>query len=92
MQSRCLLAARQAGKSTVTAAMAMHEALFNPPALVLLLSPSLRQSSELLRKVVGFYRTLKDQAVPVCHQWTLVSDERQTGPETGRSIDADPPP
>ncbi len=44
-----LLAARQAGKSTVTAAMAMHEALFNPPALVLLLSPSLRQSGELLR-------------------------------------------
>jgi len=60
-----LLAARQAGKSTVTAAMAMHEALFNPPALVLLLSPSLRQSSELLRKVVGFYRVLGDKAVPV---------------------------
>jgi hypothetical protein len=60
-----LLAARQAGKSTVTAALAMHEALFNPPALVLLLSPSLRQSSELLRKVVGFYRALKDEAVPV---------------------------
>jgi hypothetical protein len=60
-----LLAARQAGKSTVTAAMAMHEALFNPPALVLLLSPSLRQSSELLRKVVGFYRSFENTAVPV---------------------------
>jgi hypothetical protein len=55
-----LLAARQAGKSTVTAAIAMHEALFNSPALVLLLSPSLRQSAELLRKVVGFYRALGD--------------------------------
>jgi len=45
-----LLAARQAGKSTVTAATAMREAPFSPLALVLLLSPSLRQSAELLRK------------------------------------------
>lgn len=51
-----LLCTRQAGKSTVTAAMALHEALYHAPALVLLLSPSLRQSGELFRKVADYYR------------------------------------
>jgi hypothetical protein len=46
---------RQAGKSTATAAVAVWEAVYHAPALVLLLSPSLRQSSELFRKVVNFY-------------------------------------
>jgi hypothetical protein len=46
-----LLCARQSGKSTVSAAMAVHEMLFGQKALVLLLSPSLRQSQELFRKV-----------------------------------------
>src|SRR5262249_32940165 len=42
---------RQSGKSTVVAALALHTALFAPAGLVLLLSPSLRQSSEIFRKV-----------------------------------------
>lgn len=46
-----LLCARQSGKSTVSAAMAFHEAMFAERALILLLSPSLRQSQELFRKV-----------------------------------------
>src|SRR5258708_16965225 len=46
-----LLCARQSGKSTVTAAMALHEVLFREKTLALLLSPSLRQSQELFRKV-----------------------------------------
>jgi hypothetical protein len=50
-----LLCTRQAGKSTATAALALWEAVYRPPALVLLLSPSLRQSSELFRKVLSFY-------------------------------------
>ena len=54
-QRALLLCTRQAGKSTVTAALALHEALYRPPALVLLLSPSLRQSGELFRKVATFY-------------------------------------
>ena len=49
---------RQSGKSTVTGALAMWEALYRPPALVLLLSPSLRQSQELFRKVLDAYRAL----------------------------------
>jgi hypothetical protein len=53
-----LLCSRQAGKSTVSAALAIHAALFEAPALVLLLSPSLRQSIELFRKVMAFYRAI----------------------------------
>jgi hypothetical protein len=53
-----LLCSRQAGKSTVAAAMALHEALYLPPALVLLLSPSLRQSQELFKSVIDLYLAL----------------------------------
>lgn len=49
---------RQAGKSTATASLALHAALYQAPALVLLLSPSLRQSQELYRKVSMQYRAL----------------------------------
>lgn len=55
-----ILCSRQAGKSTTTAALACHEAIYRAPALVLLLSPSLRQSSELFRKVLDFYRAIPD--------------------------------
>lgn len=60
-----LLCCRQAGKSTVTAALACFEALFRPSALVLLLSPTLRQSSELFRKVVAFYRSVPGTPRPL---------------------------
>jgi len=53
-----LLCSRQSGKSTVTAAMALHEVVFHPKSLVLLLSPSLRQSQELFRKVTDFRNRL----------------------------------
>jgi len=46
---------RQSGKSTTTAIVAMHKALYQPGALVLLLSPSQRQSGELFRKVLDVY-------------------------------------
>ncbi len=42
---------RQSGKSTTAAILALHRAIFYPSSLVLLVSPSLRQSSELFRKV-----------------------------------------
>jgi hypothetical protein len=54
---------RQAGKSTTVAALALHTAVFRPGSLVLLLSRSQRQSSELFRKVLDFYRAL---GRPVC--------------------------
>jgi hypothetical protein len=55
--SRLLLnCCRQSGKSTITALLALHTALYLPGALVLLLSPSLRQSQELFRKCLDAYR------------------------------------
>lgn len=54
-----LLVTRQGGKSTTTAGKALHRALYSPGALVLLLSPSLRQSQELFGKVMGTYRALE---------------------------------
>jgi phage terminase large subunit-like protein len=42
---------RQSGKSAVAAALALGTALAHPAALVLVLSPSLRQSQESFRKV-----------------------------------------
>src|SRR5262245_61052102 len=49
---------RQSGKSTTVAALALHTALRRPGSLVLLLSPSLRQSQELFRKVVECYAAI----------------------------------
>lgn len=46
---------RQGGKSTITAVLGVHDALYRPDSLVLLLSPSLRQSSELFKKVMQVY-------------------------------------
>jgi hypothetical protein len=51
-----LLCSRQSGKSTVASIRAVHLALYRPGALVLLLSPSLRQSQELFRKCLHAYQ------------------------------------
>ncbi len=57
--SRLLLnCSRQSGKSTTVATLAMHTAFYQAGALVLLLSPSLRQSGELFKKALGVYRGL----------------------------------
>ena len=49
---------RQWGKSTTTSILAVHEAVFRPDSLILLVSPSLRQSSEVFRKVSEFMERL----------------------------------
>src|SRR6516225_9366613 len=54
-----LLCPRQAGKSTASAALALQVALLQPQALVLLCSPSLRQSGELFRKVLHLFEALQ---------------------------------
>lgn len=46
---------RQSGKSSVVAALALHTALFQRDSLVLLFSPSQRQSHELFRKILDAY-------------------------------------
>jgi hypothetical protein len=54
---------RQSGKSTVTGVLATHTALYDPGSLILLLSPSLRQSQELFKKCLQVYRAA-DRPVP----------------------------
>jgi hypothetical protein len=51
---------RQSGKSTVTALLALWTAIYRHESLILCLSPSLRQSSELFHVVARFYGALKD--------------------------------
>jgi hypothetical protein len=57
-QQLMLLCSRQAGKSTVVAALALLTALLEAPAEVLILSRTQRQSGELFRKVKALYRAL----------------------------------
>jgi hypothetical protein len=63
-----LTCSRQSGKSTVTAALALHAALSQRGALVLLLAPARRQSKELLTKIRSLYRGA-DPAVKV-EKWS----------------------
>ncbi|NJO38593.1 MAG: hypothetical protein HC871_14530 [Rhizobiales bacterium] len=50
--NKLLLCGRQTGKSTLAALMAAHRSTMLPSRLVLLLSPTLRQSTELFRKTI----------------------------------------
>jgi hypothetical protein len=69
-ERRLLLCSRQSGKSTVTAVIALHEVLYRSNSLVLLLSPSLRQSQELFRKITDF-RNCLGEPVPVVEESAL---------------------
>jgi Terminase large subunit, T4likevirus-type, N-terminal len=59
MQRGLLNCTRQWGKSTVTAAKAVHQAYHFPESLTLVVSPSARQTGEFIRKAAGFLRKLK---------------------------------
>jgi hypothetical protein len=50
---------RQSGKSTVTSLLALHTAVFHRGSLILLMSPTLRQSGELFKNVLGFYNHME---------------------------------
>src|SRR5437899_12523806 len=50
---------RQWGKSTVTAARAVHEAVKNAGSLTIAVSPTARQTGECVRKAEAFARKLK---------------------------------
>jgi hypothetical protein len=56
---------RQSGKSTMTAVIALHRALYHPGSLILCLAPALRQSQELFSKIAGFYRDLGRPVSPI---------------------------
>jgi hypothetical protein len=78
--SRLLLCCtRQAGKSTVTAALALLTAFLEAPALILLLSPTLRQSGELFRdKVLRMYEAA-GRPVPPARRPTQLELELANG-------------
>ena len=52
---------RQSGKSTTTAMKALHTGVYAPGSLILLVSPSLRQSQELFRKVKEHYHKMENK-------------------------------
>jgi hypothetical protein len=66
-----MLCSRQSGKSTVAAVMGLHDAQYKPPALDLILSPSLRQSQELFRVVKAAHTALGDDACPILEDSSL---------------------
>ena len=53
-----LCCSRQSGKSTVSAIIALHRIIYHPRSLVLLVSPSQRQSSELFKKITELIKIL----------------------------------
>lgn len=63
---------RQSGKSTTSAAIALHAALYSAPSLVLLLSPTLRQSQELYRKISAQFSALGRPVAPVAETLTAL--------------------
>ncbi len=64
---------RGSGKSTSTAVLALHEVLFRgPDALVLILSPSERQSKLMLRTAKKLYRKLGGVVAPEAESATVL--------------------
>ena len=54
----CLCCSRQAGKSTISAVLALHAALYEPGSVTLIAAPSQRQSVEMFRTITRYYRAL----------------------------------
>jgi hypothetical protein len=61
---------RQAGKSEMSAIIALHHAITQPHALVLILSPTYRQSGELFKKIVGHNKALSNPIASEINQAT----------------------
>jgi hypothetical protein len=61
---------RQTGKSLTVGALAVYEATTRPDALILIVSPSLRQSSEAFRKVMTIFNAV-GRPVAVTHESAL---------------------
>lgn len=76
--SRLLLnCSRQWGKSTTAALIALHTALYAAPAMIVLISPSQPQSTELFKKIHGFWAKL--DGVPKADQETLTRMQLANG-------------
>src|SRR6476660_1785568 len=72
-----VLCCRQWGKSTTTAVVALHEALYAAPAMVVVISPSQPQSTELFKKIHGFWEKLP--GAPAAEQESLTRMELANG-------------
>ena len=59
-----LCCSRQSGKSAITAALAVHIAVTQPDSLILLLSKSERQSTNLFKQCMHFYRSVRWGMLP----------------------------
>ena len=68
---------RQWGKSTTTALIGLHEALYAAPAMIILISPSQPQSTELFKKIHGFWERLP--GAPEANQESLTRMELGNG-------------
>jgi hypothetical protein len=72
-----LCCTRQWGKSTTTALIALHEALYSTPAMIVLVSPSQPQSTELFKKIHDYWERLP--GAPEAHQESLTRMELANG-------------
>lgn len=54
-----LLCSRQSGKSTVAKLLALSTAIYSAPSLVIVVSPSQRQSAEMLRGIISYHSQLE---------------------------------
>ncbi len=70
---------RQSGKSTITSILALHQAIYTANSLILLLSPSLRQSQELFRKLQDFYNALESDYLPQAVEESALRMELSNG-------------
>ncbi len=70
---------RQSGKSTITSILALHQAIYTANSLILLLSPSLRQSQELFRKLQNFYGELESANLPQAVEESALRMELSNG-------------
>jgi hypothetical protein len=68
---------RQVGKSTAASVCALNAMLYRAPATVVMISPSLRQSTELYRTVHSMYQALPDR--PRATYETLTRLELENG-------------
>jgi terminase large subunit-like protein len=72
-----LCCSRQWGKSTTAALIALHVALYDAPAMIILISPSQPQSTELFKKIHGFWSKL--DGAPKVEQETLTKMQLANG-------------
>ena len=71
--------ARQTGKSSVVAIIALHHALYHPKAMVIIISHTLQQAAETFRKVHDYYRQIAKPVLSIIesvHRLELTNGSR----------------